>query len=414
MMPNLIGNRFQVISSAGEGQFGRVFLCTDLETQTQCAVKIPSVSSKDSAAQLINEGKILKAIQGGKGIPKLIKFSSKENQEFLAIQYLGLDLETKFAKHHKIFSLATILTIAEQLVDRLEYIHRKGYIHRDLKPRQLLLGLDSDVSTLYVVDYGLSKLYMQRPMGLHIPYIEGRPFEGTPYFASLNTHIGIQQSRRDDLEGVVYMLAYFLNGSLPWIPSNRSIKINEKQIRSMKSKISSTELFANKPEEFSHIFKYARNLEFDAEPDYQYIKNQLALIRQKNNIHAIGFEFKTLRKRNSSKNSSLKPPRPSKIPLTFHSFLIEDEEDNSRGSRKCRSTYDASPITPSRNWENSLLIDDDLTVCLNSHPEIKDRSILVRSPRFKNEILTECGRSPTFRKGVVENLDKDKKNCVIF
>ncbi|CAG9323507.1 unnamed protein product [Blepharisma stoltei] len=421
MTSDLIGNRFQVISKAGEGQFGRVFLCTDLKTQNKCAVKIPSVSNKNSFPQLLNEGKILKAIQGGIGIPKFIKFSNNEDELFLAMQHLGSNLEEKFIKCNRKFSLATVLTIGEQLLDRLEYIHRKGYIHRDLKPRQLLLGNGSDSSTLYVIDYGLSKQYIQKSMNLHIPYTEGRPFEGTAYFASLNTHMGIQQSRRDDLEAYIYMLAYFLNGTLPWIAAEKTSKITERQIKLMKSRLSSTGLFLDKPEEFNNIFKYVRNLEFDAEPDYDYIRTLLNSIRIKNNLAGMGFDFKPPRKKRVLKTSSVKLPKSHKVlaEVSKSFIVVEEDKESSKSNGKGNSSYETYPLTPRKNFEGKCIwIDDDSTLCLLSHPEIKDRSILVsnkeKSPEINKENLVEAETVPVYKEEIMIDSERDKASCRVF
>jgi len=94
-------------------------------------------------------------------------------------------------------------------------MHRRGYIHRDLKPENILMGLEENASTLYLIDYGLAKKW-KLSNGEHIPTREGKSLTGTARYASANTHLGIEQSRRDDLEGAGYVLLYLLKGELPW------------------------------------------------------------------------------------------------------------------------------------------------------------------------------------------------------
>ena len=77
------------------------------------------------------------------------------------------------------------------------------------------MGLEAHVSTLYLIDYGLAKKW-QTPDGEHIPIREGKNLTGTARYASAATHLGIEQSRRDDLEGAGYVLLYLLKGELPW------------------------------------------------------------------------------------------------------------------------------------------------------------------------------------------------------
>lgn len=102
-----------------------------------------------------------------------------------------------------------------QIIERLKYLHKKKFIHRDIKPENFLLGMNQHCATIFMIDLGLSKKYIQKS-GEHIPYRDDRSLKGTPRYTSLNSHLGIEQSRRDDLESVVYMLIYFLKGQLPW------------------------------------------------------------------------------------------------------------------------------------------------------------------------------------------------------
>lgn len=101
------------------------------------------------------------------------------------------------------------------MVARIESMHKNNFIHRDIKPDNFLVGRGDQTSLIHVIDFGLSKKYKDNS-GVHIPYRENKSLTGTARYASLNTHLGIEQSRRDDLESIGFILIYFLKGKLPW------------------------------------------------------------------------------------------------------------------------------------------------------------------------------------------------------
>jgi serine/threonine protein kinase len=133
----------------------------------------------------------------------------------MAIELLGPSLEDLFVYCGRKLSLKTVLLIADQLITRIEAMHNMGYIHRDLKPENILMGLEENASILYLIDYGLAKKW-KTSNNCHIPFREGKSLTGTARYASAATHLGIEQSRRDDLEGAGYVLLYLLKGELPW------------------------------------------------------------------------------------------------------------------------------------------------------------------------------------------------------
>ena len=130
---------------------------------------------------------------------------------------LGHNLE-ELMKHNssKRFSLKSVLMIADQMLTRLNNLHDKDYIHRDLKPENCVIGLEEKENIVYLIDFGLSRKYRDSRTNEHIPYKEGKSILGTVRYISIYTHFGIEQSRRDDIESLGYILVYLAKGILPW------------------------------------------------------------------------------------------------------------------------------------------------------------------------------------------------------
>lgn len=224
------------------------------------------------------------------------------------MDHLGGSLEELFRKCGRKFSLKTVLMLADQMIQRIEYIHSRLYLHRDIKPDNFLIGHSKRQHYVYIVDFGLTKRYRDAKSGQHIPYKDGKSLTGTARYASLNTHIGIEQSRRDDLECLGFVLIYFLKGGLPWAGvkiKDRNVKyeiIKEMKLKTtiedlcqmdmQNYKISgSTIIKTNKegtdsssgmayspeeavPIEFIDFMSYCRELKFDEKPDYHLLRRK--------------------------------------------------------------------------------------------------------------------------------------------
>lgn len=129
---------------------------------------------------------------------------------------LGPSLEDLFSFCGRKFGLKTTIMIADQMISRIEYMHSKNYIHRDIKPDNFLIGLGKRSNMVFVIDFGLAKKFRDPKTHQHIPYKENKNLTGTARYASINAHLGVEQSRRDDLEAIGYVLIYFIKGKLPW------------------------------------------------------------------------------------------------------------------------------------------------------------------------------------------------------
>ena len=156
---------------------------------------------------------------------------------------------------------------------RIEYFHSRQFLHRDVKPDNFLVGLGSKSDTVYLIDYGLSKRFMDPKDDTHIPFKQGKSLTGTARYASLNTHLGYEQSRRDDIEALLYVLIYLHKGTLPWMGVQGQTKADKyKVILHMKRDMPFQQVASDLPMEFVDMLKYCRALKFEDRPDYSYLK----------------------------------------------------------------------------------------------------------------------------------------------
>jgi len=254
----------------GKGGFGQLYLGRNLKENDLVAIK---VEERGSRSHLYAEFQILKEIENEKGIPKVYEFHKGHKHNYLMMQLLGKSLDKLFTEMKRHFSIKTVSMIGYQMVQRIEYVHSKGYIHRDIKPGNFLIGKGSEKERLYIIDFGLSKKYIDKITGKHVIYKEGKGLTGTARYVSLNTHYGIDQSRRDDIEGIAYNLIYFAKGKLPWQGvKTKNKKEKHKKIMECKEEYKEDKLCEGLPEEFPTLLKYARKLDFEEEPDYKNIK----------------------------------------------------------------------------------------------------------------------------------------------
>ena len=254
----------------GKGGFGQIYLGRNIEKNVPIAIK---VEENGNRSHLCLEYEILKTMQGGEGIPHVYKFRQGHKHNYLIMELLGKSIDKLFSENKKKFSYKTIFQIAYQMIQRIEYIHSTGYIHRDIKPGNFVVGKGENSKKIYIIDFGLSKRYIDKNTNRHIPYREGKGLTGTARYVSLFTHYGIEQSRRDDIEGIAYNLIYLAKGKLPWQGvRTKNKKEKHKKIMESKSQITPEKLCEGLSGEFVNLLKYARELEFEERPDYKNIK----------------------------------------------------------------------------------------------------------------------------------------------
>ncbi|KAJ2997107.1 serine/threonine protein kinase [Globomyces sp. JEL0801] len=269
----LVGGKYRIGRKLGAGSFGELYLGTDVLSNAEIALKIEPIRSRHP--QLEYEVRVYKALAGGVGIPFVLWFGIQGDYLCMAMDLLGPSLEELFNFCGRKFSLKTVLFLADQMpqIARMEYIHSKHFLHRDIKPDNFLMGINKRGNQVNAIDFGLSKKYKDPRTNRHIPYRDGKSLTGTARYASINTHLGVEQSRRDDLEALGYVLIYFCRGSLPW----QGMKGNTKKVKYdaiMEKKISTStaDLCAGLPREFVFYLDYVRKLRFEDTPDYSRLR----------------------------------------------------------------------------------------------------------------------------------------------
>lgn len=266
-----VGNKYRLGRKIGSGSFGDIYLGTNISTGEEVAIKLECIKTRHP--QLHIESKFYKMMQGGVGIPQIKWCGSEGDYNVMVMELLGPSLEDLFNFCSRRFSLKTVLLLADQLITRIDFIHSRNFIHRDIKPDNFLMGLGKKGNLVYIIDFGLAKKYRDGRTHQHIPYKENKNLTGTARYASINTHLGIEQSRRDDLESLGYVLMYFNRGSLPWQGLKAATK-RQKYERISEKKMSTPieELCKGYPAEFPTYLNYCRQLRFEERPDYSYLR----------------------------------------------------------------------------------------------------------------------------------------------
>lgn len=280
-----VGDKYRLGRKIGSGSFGDIYLGQDSETSEEVAIKLESLKSKHP--QLHIEAKFYKLMQGGVGIPQIKWCGAEGDYNVLVMELLGPSLEDLFNFCNRKFSLKTVLLLADQMISRIEYIHNKSFIHRDIKPDNFLMGLGKKGNLVYIIDFGLAKKYKDSRNNQHIPYRENKNLTGTARYASINTHLGIEQSRRDDLESLGYVLMYFNRGSLPWQglkAANKRQKYDKISEKKMSTSIE--DLCKGFPSEFVNYMNICRSLSFPDKPDYGRMRQLF-----RNLFHKMGFTY---------------------------------------------------------------------------------------------------------------------------
>ena len=287
-MKDLIADNYVLLTKIGHGSFGDIILSYNLLENREVIVKREKKDNKKKQSLLYIESKLFQSLldispnqdisgksnliqKNIKGIPKFYGFGDIPDYFYLIMEFLGPNLHQLLNYcGQKKFTLGTVCLIAMQILNRIEFIHKKHFLHRDIKPQNICIGNEEETNILFLIDYGLSKRFKDSKSHQHIPYREKRSFVGTTRYASINSHLGIELSRRDDLMNIGYLLIYLLKGILPWQGLQGNNKLN--LVKEKKILISNELLCSGLPNEFVHYLNYCKNLKFEERPDYDFLK----------------------------------------------------------------------------------------------------------------------------------------------
>ena len=281
--------KYKVLKKIGKGSFGLVYLCKNINNENYFAMKFEPKSQQDLILE--QESYILYFLRGF-GIPDIITYGHNSKYNILVQTLLGKSINSIFLHDNNKFSMKDCCMIGIQILDRLEYIHSKFIIHRDVKPDNFLIG-NPDINNIYIIDFGLAKKFMSSRTGKHAKFCINKKWSGTSRFASANSLRGVIQSRRDDLESLCYLLLYLMKGSLPWDNvygknENEEILLIYKIKKFMKPEL----LFMNLPKQTIEFFKYCKKLEYEQKPDYSYLKNLLIdILKYSNEKNDLNFSW---------------------------------------------------------------------------------------------------------------------------
>lgn len=292
---NLIGKRINnkiLLKYISRGAFGAVFQAQDVDTKKFYAIKIPIKNdTKDGTKLILDEQKIYKGLDGSLGIAT----STLEKTDLLGkipLQVMVMDLlgdsleQLRHKQSRKKFRLKTVILLAIQILDIIREIHDRGYIHRDIKPDNFVVGYEKQNSKIFCIDFGIS---IKKPKKYKT---SGSGFCGTARYASLVAHRGGTQYPGSDLESIGYMLVYLFKGELPWDNiKNKDKKEKYKLIMEKKESITEEELCKGMPKEFSVYLRYTKNLGYNDPVHYNSLKKMFVNLYESRGYANTNFEW---------------------------------------------------------------------------------------------------------------------------
>ncbi|KAH8864391.1 Casein kinase I isoform alpha isoform 1 [Schistosoma japonicum] len=390
----LIGGKWRLVRKIGGGSFGDIYLGQNMLTGDEVAIKLEPVTARHP--QLLYESRVYRVLQNSAGVPRVYWFGPdgvSNRYKAMVMDLLGPSLEDLFTFCGRRFSAKTVLTLAEQMLWRIEYVHYRGLIHRDIKPDNFLMGIGPHCNRVFIVDFGLAKRFRDHRTKCHIPYRDDKNLTGTARYASINAHAGIEQSRRDDIESLGYVFMYFLRGHLPW----QGLKANTKKqkyerIYEKKLATSPEALCKGYPVEFEKYLHFARGLAFDSLPDYAFLRGIFRrLFRSLNFVLDYVYDWALLGTNSSNTNQSILNSNPE----------CEDSANQHQNNGECQGIDNTVGSTPcalpapqvyGNHTHHNIPVQQSQTQQVLPHSHSRDG---VQQSTFHSQFVNQSGNAAT-------------------
>lgn len=267
----MLVNKYNLIEKINEGTFGTIYKGINIRSNEYVAIKVET--NIDLLNSLKNEARIYHYLGKIDGFPQLKWFGKQNELTYLVVDLLGSSLK-QIIKNYKVLRLKSVLQLGIQMISRIQNLHEKKLIHRDIKPDNFLIGLNNNSNKLYLIDFGFCKNFMKN--NNHMNFIKTTKIIGTLNFVSLNVQNYFQPSRRDDIESCIYIILYLYFGKLEW-----EYLSDEFSIYKLKEQLTIQE---DVPMFIKIMLCYVRELLFDEIPDYKYLIEILEKMLRVNNF----------------------------------------------------------------------------------------------------------------------------------
>ena len=397
----IIFKKYKVIRKLCSGAFGNIYLGFSLKNNSYVAIKVEPRNIPNQ--HLENEAYFLYSLKGI-GIPEILSYGRTKYYNVLVEPFLGKSLFNLYEENNRHFDIKDFCLMGIQIIDRLEWIHSKNVIHRDIKPDNFLVGYNNP-NLLYLIDFGLSVKYRSSSSGKHIKFGFTGKITGTTKYSSINSIRGVEQSRKDDLESVAYMIIFFMKGFLPWQNVESKDEDNKYyKIYMMKKNIHERKLCEGLPDEIYSFLKYTKNLGFEEEPDYNYLRTLFKKLLFKHNI--IYNDSLTFSWANNNINPNKALLNLYRRKSNFHSRLFKQIQNNLK--LKENNNYISSKSSYKKNLKN------ESEYIYNNKKNYKNKKLMgnikINSIKYNNnicitkEINERRKKSLSNKKNVFENL----------
>jgi serine/threonine protein kinase len=410
-----IFNKYKLIRKLGEGSFGSIYQAQSKNSNKYYALKLEDMRKNK---YVLEEESIFLSYLNFPRIPKLKSYGYSGSYVILVMELLGSSLDKIFDNlPSRKMSIRCVCNIAYQLLLIFEFIHNCDIIHRDIKPANIAIGYEEKSKYIYLLDFGLAKKYRSSKTKKHFNFKQGNKLIGNARYSSINAIEGGTQSRRDDLESLGYVLLYLLLGRLPW-QGHLSHSKEDKyyKIKQIKKSTSAEELCQGLPSQFQEYVKYTRNLEYESDPDYNYLKNLfLTVLKQYNwefdyyydwdQVGLTGSEIKDKEKDTKKDEMKINLEKVHEIPklCTKISDLIEErkrskdifDQDRFVTDPEEESQFNLSTYPAESTFENNYNNTNSMTPYDYPRKHIKQSGCLPCQPK-------------SYRK------EKDDSCCIVF